>query len=207
MHAKQRESRWGDMEWEHRNWYSFLWICGDQIVEQFIHNIDCINWFMGSHPERVVASGGAAWRPRTELYGNIYDHLCCDFVYPNGVHYSAVCRQYPEGCFRRVEDLIVGVKGKTDCHDMGTAGINGQVQEHITLVKSILGEGPYTNHGQFMFESTLTCIMGRESGYSGLEITWDMILNSQQDLQPKAFDLNLQMNPRPLPAPGEYKFV
>ncbi len=44
------------MEWEHRNWYSFLWICGDQIVEQHYHNIDFMNWVMGAHPVKVVAS-------------------------------------------------------------------------------------------------------------------------------------------------------
>jgi hypothetical protein len=53
----------------------------------------------------------------------------------------------------------------------------------------------------------MTAIMGRESAYSGLEITWDMILNSQQDLQPKAADYNAKMDPIPLPVPGQYKFV
>ena len=59
-----RDPKWGDMEWEHRNWYSFVWLCGDQIVEQHIHDIDFINWVMGTHPEKVVASGGVAWRPQ-----------------------------------------------------------------------------------------------------------------------------------------------
>ena len=76
------------MEWEHRNWYSFLWLCGDQIVEQHFHNIDFMNWVMGTHPVSVVATGGAAWRPREALYGNIYDHMSSDFVYANGVHLS-----------------------------------------------------------------------------------------------------------------------
>jgi len=80
------------MEFQNRGWYSFLWICGDQIVEQHLHNIDVCNWFMGSHPMEVVASGGASWRPREEEYGNIYDHLTADFVYPNGVHMTSCCR-------------------------------------------------------------------------------------------------------------------
>src|SRR5438270_3353657 len=91
---KKRDPKWGDMEFQHRNWYSFLWICGDQIVEQHLHNIDVCNWFMGTHPVEVVASGGAAWRPREEEYGNIYDHISADFVYPNGVHMSSYCRQF-----------------------------------------------------------------------------------------------------------------
>ncbi len=82
FHARGRDPKWGDMEWEHRNWYSFLWLCGDQIVEQFIHDIDFQNWVMQTHPEKVVASGGAAWRGKEELHGNIYDHLSAEFVYP-----------------------------------------------------------------------------------------------------------------------------
>jgi predicted dehydrogenase len=207
MHAKERDPKWGDMTWQHRNWYSFLWICGDQIVEQHFHNIDTMNWFMGAHPVKVVASGGAAWRPRAELYGNIYDHLASDFVYASGVRLSSVCRQYPKGCFSRVWDDIVGTKGRTNGTDMGSKGVNPYVQEHTNLVKSIRGEVPYINDGFAVAESTMTCIMARESGYSGLEITWDMIMNSKQDLQPKAFDYDLKLDAPPLPAPGEYKFV
>jgi predicted dehydrogenase len=206
MHAKARDPKWGDMEWQHRNWYSFLWLCGDQIVEQHFHNIDFINWVMGTHPARVVASGGAAWRPREELYGNIYDHLASDFVYPNGVHYSSHCRQYPQGCYRKVDDLIVGSKGRSNGADLGTKGINGQVQEHIDMVKSILGDGPYINHGLAVAESTMTCIMARESAYSGQEITWEQIMASQQDLMPKEFGYQAAIEAPPLPAPGVYQF-
>jgi hypothetical protein len=49
--------------------------------------------------------------------------------------------------------------------------------------------------------------MARESAYSGQAITWDQIMNSQQDLMPKAFDYKLSMAPPPLPVPGVYKFV
>lgn len=209
FHAKSRDPKWGDMEWQHRNWYSFLWICGDQIVEQHFHNIDFVNWVMGTHPEKVVASGGCAWRPREPLYGNIFDHIASDFVYPNGVHMSSHCRQYPRGVGpRHVGEIIVGAKGKME-FDYKIAGqaVNPYEAEHAALIKSILGTGPYLNHGQMIAESTLTCIMGRESAYSGLEITWDMIMNSKQDLQPKEFGTDVKMEEMPLPVPGEYKFV
>ena len=216
-----RDPKWQDMTWQHRNWYSFVWICGDQVVEQHLHNIDVCNWVMGTHPAKVVASGGAAWRPRTEIYGNIYDHLSADFVYPNGVHMSSYCRQYPKGAYQNVSERVVGTKGKreSNCHDMGSG--SGQdvrtgfkdpledpyVREHIAFINSIRGDGPYLNFGMTVAESTLTCIMARESAYSGMEITWDQIMNSQLDLQPKAFDYDLKMDVPPLPVPGEYKFT
>jgi predicted dehydrogenase len=206
-HERDRKPQWGDMEYEHRNWYSFNWICGDQIVEQHFHNIDFMNWVMGTHPVKVMAYGGAAWRKPEPMYGDIYDHMTSDFVYPNGVHLTSHCRQYEEGCFRKVDDLIVCAKGRSNGQDMGTKGINSQVQEHIALVKSVLGEGPYINQGMAVAESTMTCIMARESAYSGLEITWDMIMASQLDLQPKQFDYKLERPASKLPVPGVYKFI
>jgi predicted dehydrogenase len=207
FHADRRDPKWSDMEWQLRNWYSFIWICGDQIVEQHFHNIDFMNWVMGGHPVKAVASGGAAWRPREELYGNIYDHMSTDFTYANGVHMSSYCRQYPKGVYNNVSDLIVGAKGRSDGMDMGAKGINPYVQEHINMVKSIRGDGPYLNLALPIAESTLTAIMGRESAYSGQEVTWDQIMKSQLDLMPKAFGYDAKMEPAPLPVPGTYKFV
>lgn len=207
FHAQARDPKWGDMEWQHRNWYSFIWLCGDQIVEQHYHNIDFMNWVMGAHPVKVVASGGAAWRPREELYGNIYDHMSSDFVYPNGVHLSSHCRQYPRELYRNVSDLVVGTKGRSNGMDLGGSGINPYVQEHVKLVRSIRGDGPYLNESQAVAEATLTCIMGRESAYSGQEITWEQVMASQLDLMPKSFGYNQKMDPAPLPVPGRYKFI
>ena len=207
MHAKERDPKWGDMEWQQRNWYSFIWICGDQIVEQHFHNIDFINWVMGTHPVKVFASGGVAWRPREPLYGNIYDHMTSEFEYPNGVRFSSHCRQYPRGVYYNVSDLIVGTKGRSDGKDLGGKGINPYAQEHINLVNSILGTGPYKNESVPVAESTMTAIMARESAYSGMELTWDQIMASKQDLQPKAFGYNRAMDPGELPVPGKYKFI
>jgi predicted dehydrogenase len=208
FHVKARDPNWSDFEWQHRNWYSFVWICGDQIVEQHFHNIDFINWVMGTHPEKVVASGGISWRKGDELYGNIYDHMASDFEYPGGIRYSSHCRQYPQGCTRDVSDLIVGTTGVSNGLDLASGkGINPYVQEHIHLVNSIRGTGPYFNEGMMVAESTMTAIMGRESAYSGIAVTWDMIMNSQLDLMPKAFDYKLQLQPPPLPEPGKYKFI
>ena len=207
FHADHRDPKWSDMEWQLRDWYSFVWICGDQIVEQHFHNIDFMNWVMGTHPLRVVASGGAAWRPREELYGNIYDHMSSDFTYPNGVHLSSHCRQYRKGAYDNVSDRIVGARGQSTGMDMGGKGINPYVQEHINLIRSIRGDGPYLNYSLPVAESTLTAIMARESAYSGLEVTWGQIMNSQLDLQPKVFSFEVKMEPAPLPVPGSYRFV
>jgi predicted dehydrogenase len=211
IQQKTRDPKWPDMTWQHRAWYSFVWICGDQIVEQHLHNIDVCNWVMGAHPVKVVAQGGAIWRPRQEIYGNIYDHIAADFEYANGVRMSSYCRQYPRlpSIYTNVSELIVGSKGKSDCRDMGVKGENPYVQEHIAMVKSIRGQGPYINDAMAVAESTMTCIMARESAYSGQEITWEQIMNSKLDLMPKPdrWNYDATVPVTPLPVPGEYKFV
>src|SRR5258708_23949803 len=39
-----RQPGWTEMEYQMRNWYYFVWLCGDHITEQHIHNLDVINW-------------------------------------------------------------------------------------------------------------------------------------------------------------------
>jgi len=209
IQQKARDPRWSDMTWQHRNWYSFVWICGDQIVEQHLHNIDVCNWAMGTHPVKVHASGGAVWRPRQELYGNIYDHIAADFEYANGVRMSSYCRQFPRGLYTNISELVVGSKRRSNVRDLGARGENPYVAEHRAMVASIRGDGPYINHAMAVAESTMTCIMARESAYSGIEVTWDMIMNSQLDLMPRPDSWNYdgKVSPTPLPVPGEYKFT
>ncbi len=204
----KRDPNWSDMEFQNRNWYSFVWICGDQIVEQHLHNIDVCNWFMGAHPVECVASGGAAWRPRTEEYGNIYDHVGADFVYSNGVHMTSYCRQYHRAP-QNVSELIVGTKGKIDSRALRGVRpeVNPYEQEHKDLVASILGKGPYINEAMAVAESTMTCLMGREAAYSGQRVTWDQAMSSNLDLLPKNLEMKASVPVPPLPVPGVYKFA
>jgi hypothetical protein len=76
------------------------------------------------------------------------------------------------------------------------------------MVKSIRGQGPYLNQAMAVAESTMTCIMARESAYSGQEITWDQIMTSKLDLMPKdgKWNYDATVPVTPLPVPGEYRF-
>lgn len=206
QNPKGRNPRWSEAEWQHRNWYGHPWLGGDQIVEQHIHNIDVINWLMNSHPVKVVASGGAAWRPRTEVNGAIFDHISAEFEYANGVRLSSHCRQYPKGLYTNVSEWVVGTRGTSNCRDLGAKDINPYVAEQAALVKSIRGDGSWVNHATAVAESTLTCIMARESAYSGQSITWEQALNSTLDRSPAELRLEGDFPRHSLPVPGQYQF-
>lgn len=197
-----RKPEWSDLEYRLRNWYNQIWTCGDNIVEQHIHNIDIINWIMGTHPVKVVASGGRAWKPREEKYGDLWDHFECDFEYPNGVHMFSFSRHW-KNSKNDVFEEVFGTKGKSKCNDMGKDTINPYVQEHIDLIKAIRGQAPYLNTGMECAESTMTAIMGRMSAYTGKELTWDEALNADLSLVPEDLDWNKPYPIGPIPVPGE----
>jgi len=53
----------GELEFQVRNWYHFVWICGENIVEQHCHRIDVENWIHSkgdrmSHPVEANGMGG-----------------------------------------------------------------------------------------------------------------------------------------------------
>jgi len=204
INMRSRPEGMGDLEWQVKNWYSHCWMCGDNIVEQHVHNIDIINWVMKAHPISVFASGGRAWKTPDEYLGNIWDHISCDFEYPGGVHMTSMCRHWNR-CDGGVFEDIVGTKGRSNGHDMGPGGRSpsGYVQEHIALIASMRGTGKYYNEAMQVAESTMTAIMGRESAYTGKELRWDDFMKSELSLLPKNLSFDAEIPVRPIPVPGK----
>jgi predicted dehydrogenase len=202
--TRPRQPEWSDLEDRLRNWYAHCWVCGDNIVEQHVHNLDVINWVMGGPPAKVVASGGRAWKhleKNPETYGDLWDNFSCDYEYPNGVHMLSMSRHWPSGSASNVSEYIVGAKGGSNCRDMGQDGIDPYVQEHIDLVAAVRGEAPYINEGVQCAESTMTAIMGRMAAYTGKEYTWEQALNEDLNLVPPVLDFSLPYPVGEVPVP------
>jgi myo-inositol 2-dehydrogenase / D-chiro-inositol 1-dehydrogenase len=206
-----REAGWGQMEWQLRNWPYFTWASGDILVEQHIHTIDLINWIVGAHPVRAYGMGGRLARPSQE-YGHIYDHFAIEYEYPGGVLLFSQNRQI-DGCTDRIGADVLGSKGRSNCENKIQAErewvFKGQVrdpyeQEHIDLIESIRSGKPL-NEAKAVAESTLAAIMGRESAYSGQEITWEAAMKSKRDYTPKEFTLGDCPFPE-VPMPRNYRF-
>jgi len=196
-----------DMEWQCRNWLYFTWLSGDHIVEQHVHNLDVMNWALGSMPVKVMAMGGRQQRTAPE-YGNIYDHFAVEFEYPNGVRVLSMCRQI-KGCADRVEERIVGTKGYAfgygEIHGTNFWKFDGDepnpyVQEQADLIASIRAGKPL-NEGRRIAESTLCAIMGRMSAYTGRAISWEWAMTSSKlDLTPPKYDFGpLPVEPVAIP--------
>ena len=205
-HFEKRKPEWSDVEWQIRCWPYFVWLSGDHIVEQHLHNMDVINWGLGAHPVECLGFGGRQARTAPD-YGNIYDHFTIDYVYPEGVRVMSMCSQV-KGSHTRVGERFVGTRGTAWMNRnegwieggkpfKWTAAVEtGLVAEHAALIKSIRDRQP-VNEARRLAESTLTVIMGRMAAYTGKVVTWDFARNqSQIDLRPKQ---KLELGPLPVP--------
>lgn len=201
--AKKRAG-WSDMEYEIRRWLFWTWLSGDFIVEMHVHNLDIMNWIMGSHPVSVLALGGRQARTEPE-FGNVFDHFSAEYVYPDDVRVEYMGSQIDHNTYRN-DQRVQGSKGSAYI-DFGNCKITGDnpwewtgkaanpaVREYAEMIDSIRN-GAAINDGRQVAESTLTAIMGRMSAYTGRELKWDWAMNaSKLDLTPKELEFG--------PAPG-----
>ncbi len=136
-------------------------------------------------------------------HGEIFDHHYVEFTYADGSILNSQCRHIP-GTMSKVDELLIGTKGKVFCDDARITDNKGNV---IYQYDKKQENNPYqTEHdelfeaiakGEYKFwdaergaKSTMTAILGRMATYSGQVIDWEKALHSPLDLQPKTLDWN-----------------
>ncbi|MDZ4859194.1 MAG: Gfo/Idh/MocA family oxidoreductase [Candidatus Hydrogenedentes bacterium] len=198
-----RKPEWSDLENCIRNWYAYNWICGDNIVEQHVHNLDVAHWVLQANPVSVFASGGRAWKTDDPKYGDMWDNFSCDYEYANGAMVSSYSRHWG-GADGGVYEQAFGTKGKVDFREMTRPEnmIDPYEQEHVDCVNSVRGVIPYINEGVQVAESTMMAIMGRMSAYTGKKLTWEDAMKSDLSIVPAELDFKKSYPASPVPVPG-----
>jgi len=80
-----------DLERQIRNWYHYIWLCGDHICEQHVHNLDIANWIMNDHPVKCWGMGARQQLDADHKSGEIWDNFAVEYEYANGVRLHAYC--------------------------------------------------------------------------------------------------------------------
>ena len=169
-------------------------------------------------PTQAVAMGGRQQRTGPE-FGQIYDHFSVVYEFAGGAKLFSNCRQQV-GCKNDVSAQVFGTKGRAQLAERrkgmriqstsewifdGPENLMYQT-EHDEFFASIRNGQPL-NNGEYMARSSLIAIMGRMAAYTGQVITWEMALNSQEDLSPPRYDWNAELPVPPIAIPGQTKFV
>ncbi len=217
---RPRKEGMSDAEYQMNNWMHFIWLSGDQIAEQAVHNIDVVNWVMGANPESAFACGGRFTRPDDS---EMWDAMSVDFQYPGGKNMSFMCRQIP-GATSDSSTVIAGTEG--DCF-IGAGNVGARIvdrkgnevwamkgsiaeaykQEHKDLVDSIRSGTPIVELAQTA-DSSLVAVLGRVAAYTGQRVTFDFLATeSKLDLFPADLTWESSLPPPKHAIPGKSKLI
>ena len=217
---RPRQENMSDAEYQMNNWMHFIWLSGDQITEQAVHNIDTINWAMGGNPVSAFGSGGRFTRPADS---EMWDSVSIDYEYPGNRLVSFECRQIP-GAANENSNVVYGSKGTCfigamssgsriiDREGKQTWEMAGSIadaykQEHKDLIDSIRAGQPIVELRQ-MADSSMVAVLGRMAAYTGQRVTWDFATKeSKLDLFPENLTWESSL-PKPQHAiPGKTKLI
>ncbi len=168
-----------------RNWVFDIALSGDIIVEQNVHVLDVVNWYLQGHPVEARGTGGRT--VRTDI-GDCWDHFIVTFTYPNDVQVDFSSTQFTQGyddiCIR-----LFGSSGTVESHYGGEVYLknkqggwpggktesiykDGAVNNMKDFCASVR-DGKYLNNAEDAAHSTMAGILGRTAAYENRTVTWD----------------------------------
>ncbi len=215
-----------EVEHQASNQYHFYWLCGDDVPQTLVHNLDRARWAMKEAvPLKCWAMGGRSTL-HGEIYGSTFDHNAVVYEFASGVRLYAYCRTI-DNCYDENSSILFGTKGRAFVTD---ARIEGETKwsyartrkqenpyqlEHDALFKAIRTGNPI-NSGYHMADSTLMGIIGQLSSYTGKPVTWEQAASSDFYYAPRPEEVRADMEPPVKPdkdglypafTPGVTKFL
>jgi len=195
-----------------RNFFYYRELCGGCILDQGVHPMDVCNWILKSHPVKAAGIGGRKGRPdkgniwsyfavnfvysdnvpvafQETQFEPGYGDVCERFFGTKGISES----HYAGGVFIKGENewdsgAARGTREEIDkkawaAGDFKSALEDADPNKQKAFIRSIKS-GSYINEAQQGAESTLTAILGRSAAYSGEEVSWEEMLESNEKWDP-----------------------
>lgn len=208
-----------------QRFHSFLWASGGLFSDFYIHQVDECCWMKGEWPVRAQATGGRHYRGNA--IDQNFDNYSVEYTFADGAKFYFYGRTM-SGCKDDFSSYAHATKGSAvvsgGSHSPGRvrtfrtqnvsmARNNPDIiwafpqpepdpyqMEWEDLMEAIRNDTPY-NEVKRGVEASLVTSMGRMAAHTGLEITYDQILNSTHEFAPDLDKLEKD-SPAPL-MPGE----
>ncbi len=167
-----------------KNWSDWKNLSGDLIVENNVHSVDVLNWFLGGRPVSAIGSGGATVKTK----GDSRDHNFVAYEYADGVQGQLSGTTLAPPGYRDVMEQFFGETGMVETSENHWRHFKGKGDEvteksprNITIDSvaefvSRIQEGKPANTAVRGAESTLTAILGRMAMDKRAEVTWDEMM-------------------------------
>jgi predicted dehydrogenase len=167
-----------------RTWHGWKHLSGDLIVENNVHVIDVLNWFLDGHPVSAIGSGGSTLPKR----GDMRDHNFVAYEYPKGVQGQLSGSTLAPRNYRHVVEQFFGELGMIETSEThwrhfqsGEKDITEKSPRNVTIdavteFVTRIAEGRPENTAVRGAESTLTAILGRMAMDARREVTWEEMM-------------------------------
>lgn len=205
-----------DLEYQIRNFHSYLWASGGCYSDFYIHNIDECCWMKGQWPVKAHAVGGRHYREN--YIDQNFDSYGVEYTFADGTKLYLHGRCIAQ-CYNQFGSYAHGSRHQAIISEgtgaPGTAIYKGHrlvddeivwkyppgepnpyVAEWEDLLEAIRNDQPY-NEVKRGAEASLVSSLGRMAAHTGQEVTYDEILNHPHEFAPDVDKLTLD-SPAPL---------
>src|SRR3989442_146867 len=216
-----------ELLWQIQRFHSFLWASGGCFSDFYVHHIDHLCWMKNAWPVKAQALGGRHYRGN-QVDQN-FDNYSVEYTFADGARFIMDGRCIT-GCEARYYSYAHGSKGMaivSKANDCGlpsstykgqnpdranllwTSKVNPDEQdpylnEWNDLIDAIRNDKPYNEvpHG---VQASVVTSMGRKAAHTGQEITYEEMLNSEEEYAPGIDKLTMD-SPAPLTAGPDGKY-
>ncbi len=215
-----------ELMWQIKEFHAFLWLSGGAFSDFLIHNIDECCWMKDAWPISAKGFGGRHYRNNVDQN---FDTYTTEYTFADGAKLMLEGRTMP-GCFDEFASYAHGTKGSAVISSSGhsparcsiSKGQNADTRQDVIwkwpsrqepnpyqlewdhLVEAIRSDKPY-NECRRGAEASLVTSMGRLACHTGQVVTYEQMLNHQQEFAPDIDKLTLD-GPSPLQAGSDGKY-
>jgi predicted dehydrogenase len=230
-----RPSSMAELHYQIRRFHSFLWASGGCYSDFLIHNIDECCWMKDAWPVTAKALGGREYHNysgHADIDQN-FDHYAVEYTFADGAKLLLEGRNTP-GCWHEFASYANGTKGSAiistsshapsrcrlfktqDNRDDNNADVIWRAPgfgrrepdpyqlEWDHLLEAIRQDKPY-NEAKRGAEASLVTAMGRRAAHTGQIVTFEQMLNSEQEFAPEVDRLKMD-SPAPVQAGPDGKY-
>jgi predicted dehydrogenase len=232
--ASQFSEKWpgnpSELLWQISRFHSFLWASGGCYSDFYIHHIDQCCWMKNAWPIKAQALGGRHYR--YDYVDQNFDNYSVEYTFADGAKLlmdgrnmngaNAIYSSYAHGSKGMAILSKNGDCGKPSSTHKGqnptknstiwqsTDETNPYQNEWDSLVDAIRNNKPY-NEVKRGVEASIATSMGRMAAHTAQEISWDDMLNCDQEFAPGVDKFTMDSQPPvrsdkngryPVPEPG-----
>ena len=200
-----------ELLWQIREFHSFLWGSGGVFTDANIHLIDHVCWMKNDWPVKAQGLGGRHYHlsPQGNPYvDQNFDTYAVEYTFADGSKFFFDGRTMP-GCAQFYSSYVHGPKGMAIVSRNGDGGgpcsihkdqnptrasqiwesviptekDEKKINEWQDLLDAIRQDKPYSEV-DYGVKASVVCSMGRKACHTGVEITFDDVLNSEDEYAP-----------------------